>query len=93
MKLLSIGNEGQVSDSVIDHLIHGRPLPPLCLPSPIQMELEASGTVLRGYQKEGIAWMHFVRSVKLNGALCDDMGIGKTLQALVAAAMAPSEKT
>jgi len=79
------------SNTVIDHLIHGEPLPSLQLPNHIQACLGESGTTLRGYQQEGIAWMHFLQSVKLNGALCDDMGVGKSLQALIGIAIAHSE--
>ena len=80
------------SNKVIDHLIHGEPLPTLQLPNHIQACLGESGTTLRGYQQEGIAWMHFLQSVKLNGALCDDMGVGKSLQALIVIALAHSEQ-
>lgn len=38
---------------------------------------------LRGYQKEGINWMTFLRRFGLHGILADDMGLGKTIQALV----------
>ncbi|MCX6968141.1 MAG: SNF2-related protein [Verrucomicrobia bacterium] len=39
-------------------------------------------TVLRGYQKHGAAWLHFLGANGLGGILADDMGLGKTLQAL-----------
>lgn len=38
--------------------------------------------VLRGYQKQGTAWLSFLASNGLGGLLADDMGLGKTLQAL-----------
>ena len=76
------------SDKVIDHLIHGEPLPPLRLPRQIQACLDNSCTSLRGYQQEGVSWLHFLQSVNLNGALCDDMGVGKSLQALIGIALA-----
>lgn len=79
------------SEKVIDHLIHGEPLPTLSLPSSIQACLDRSGVILRPYQHEGIAWMHFLQSVHLSGALCDDMGLGKTLQALIGIAVAHTE--
>jgi hypothetical protein len=75
------------SGRVIDHLIHGKPLPPCVLPAPIVKELISAGVSLREYQMEGISWLRFLQQVKLNGALCDDMGLGKTLQALVAVAL------
>jgi SNF2 family DNA or RNA helicase len=37
---------------------------------------------LRDYQKEGVAWMQFLREYHLAGILADDMGLGKTLQTL-----------
>jgi superfamily II DNA or RNA helicase len=48
------------------------PLPPLG-------GLEA---VLRPYQKEGVAWLHFLRANGFGGVLADEMGLGKTLQVL-----------
>ncbi len=38
--------------------------------------------VLRPYQKEGVAWLHFLRTNGLGGILADEMGLGKTLQVL-----------
>ncbi len=40
------------------------------------------GLELRSYQKEGLAWLQFLRGQKLSGILADDMGLGKTAQAL-----------
>lgn len=37
---------------------------------------------LRGYQREGLGWMHFLRSFGFGGCLADDMGLGKTIQVL-----------
>lgn len=37
---------------------------------------------LRGYQRQGLAWLQFLRAQKLAGVLADDMGLGKTLQTL-----------
>ncbi|MFZ6720693.1 SNF2-related protein [Undibacterium sp. Ji49W] len=37
---------------------------------------------LRDYQKEGVAWMQFLREYQLAGILADDMGLGKTIQTL-----------
>jgi len=37
---------------------------------------------LRGYQKEGLAWMRMLSEYKLGGCLADDMGLGKTVQVL-----------
>ena len=38
--------------------------------------------VLRPYQKEGVAWLHFLRENGFGGILADEMGLGKTLQTL-----------
>jgi SNF2 family DNA or RNA helicase len=37
---------------------------------------------LRPYQKEGLAWLQFLREQNLSGILADDMGLGKTAQTL-----------
>ena len=39
-------------------------------------------TVLRPYQKEGVAWLAFLRANGFGGILADEMGLGKTLQVL-----------
>jgi superfamily II DNA or RNA helicase len=38
--------------------------------------------VLRGYQREGLGWLEFLREFGLSGCLADDMGLGKTVQVL-----------
>lgn len=57
------------SEKVIDHLIHGKPLPPCILPDLIMEELNEAGISLRDYQMEGIAWLRFLQQVRLNGIL------------------------
>ena len=37
---------------------------------------------LRDYQREGLVWLHFLRSFGFGGCLADDMGRGKTVQVL-----------
>ncbi|MBI5864694.1 MAG: helicase SNF2, partial [Planctomycetes bacterium] len=37
---------------------------------------------LRGYQKAGLGWLHFLRDFRWGGCLADDMGLGKTVQVL-----------
>lgn len=37
---------------------------------------------LRAYQRQGLAWMQFLREHELSGVLADDMGLGKTIQTL-----------
>lgn len=44
--------------------------------------LGALENVLRPYQKQGVAWLHFLRANGFGGILADEMGLGKTLQAL-----------
>jgi SNF2 family DNA or RNA helicase len=38
--------------------------------------------VLRPYQKQGVAWLRFLRDHGFGGILADEMGLGKTLQTL-----------
>ncbi len=38
--------------------------------------------VLRPYQKQGVAWLQFLRENSFGGILADEMGLGKTLQTL-----------
>ncbi len=38
--------------------------------------------VLRPYQKQGVAWLRFLRENDFGGILADEMGLGKTLQTL-----------
>jgi SNF2 family DNA or RNA helicase len=63
------------SDDVIDHLIHGKPLPICTFPDRLQNVIERNGIKLRNYQIDGISWLKFLQDVKLHGALCDDMGL------------------
>ncbi|NCT68818.1 MAG: DEAD/DEAH box helicase [Rhodanobacteraceae bacterium] len=37
---------------------------------------------LRGYQRDGLAWLGFLADAGLGGILADDMGLGKTVQVL-----------
>jgi superfamily II DNA or RNA helicase len=39
-------------------------------------------SVLRPYQKDGAAWLHFLRAHGFGGVLADEMGLGKTAQVL-----------
>jgi len=38
--------------------------------------------VLRPYQRQGVAWLRFLRDNQFGGILADEMGLGKTLQTL-----------
>ncbi|MBM3850738.1 MAG: DEAD/DEAH box helicase [Verrucomicrobia bacterium] len=44
--------------------------------------LGALETVLRPYQRQGVAWIGFLRDNGFGGVLADEMGLGKTLQVL-----------
>jgi superfamily II DNA or RNA helicase len=51
----------------------------------IKLEPPVLGTlesVLRPYQKDGVAWLAFLRANGFGGILADEMGLGKTLQIL-----------
>jgi SNF2-related domain/Helicase conserved C-terminal domain len=49
--------------------------------APAEQPAGFQGT-LRGYQREGLGWMHFLRQFSFGGCLADDMGVGKTAQVL-----------
>jgi len=49
--------------------------------TPVEPTDTFQGT-LRPYQKEGLAWLQYLRAHDLAGILADDMGLGKTAQAL-----------
>lgn len=49
------------------------------LECPVLGDLES---VLRPYQKQGVAWFRFLRENGFGGILADEMGLGKTLQTL-----------
>lgn len=44
--------------------------------------LGALESVLRPYQRHGVAWLGFLRANSFGGVLADEMGLGKTLQVL-----------
>lgn len=46
------------------------------------MEPAGFGGQLRPYQREGLAWLQFLREYEFGGVLADDMGLGKTVQVL-----------
>ncbi len=50
-------------------------------PAKLPRDLTAN---LRGYQRQGVDWLCFVRDAGMGAMLADDMGLGKTLQALCA---------
>ncbi|MBS0634086.1 MAG: DEAD/DEAH box helicase [Verrucomicrobia bacterium] len=46
------------------------------------IELSSLTSDLRPYQKNGVEWLWFLYQNDLSGLLCDDMGVGKTHQAM-----------
>ncbi len=46
------------------------------------LELGHLETVLRPYQREGVAWLGKLSELRMGGILADDMGLGKTVQTL-----------
>ncbi len=52
------------------------------LPTLDSPEPEGFGTILRSYQRYGLAWLDAVDRAGLGGLLADDMGLGKTIQTL-----------
>jgi superfamily II DNA or RNA helicase len=47
-----------------------------------RQELASFVGELRPYQREGLAWLHFLDDFGFGGCLADDMGLGKTVQVL-----------
>ncbi len=47
---------------------------------------------LRGYQQDGLQWLHYLHSLQLGACLADDMGLGKTVQLLAFLAALHTEK-
>lgn len=45
-------------------------------------DLGPLNSVLRDYQKSGVAWLQFLRANAFGGVLADEMGLGKTVQIL-----------
>jgi superfamily II DNA or RNA helicase len=54
--------------------------------------LGALESVLRPYQKQGVAWLGFLRANGFGGILADEMGLGKTLQVLAHLAILPPNR-
>jgi superfamily II DNA or RNA helicase len=60
----------------------------------VQLNCPALGLlepILRPYQKQGVAWLRFLRDQQFGGVLADEMGLGKTLQVLTHLTVARSE--
>lgn len=72
-----------VADGWLGELLSGRAdrrLEPVVEPA-------SFGTVLRPYQRRGLAWLSFMDSLNIGGCLADDMGLGKTVQVLALEAL------
>ena len=61
--------------ALVGQLAAAGQLPEVAPPTGLQAEL-------RPYQRQGLAWLQFLRQHQLGGVLADDMGLGKTLQTL-----------
>ncbi len=66
---------GEWINSVVNNLIH-----------PDRIEAISCGenfhAQLRSYQKSGLNWLHFMKTLGLGACLADDMGLGKTIQVI-----------
>ncbi|MBE7538918.1 MAG: DEAD/DEAH box helicase [Opitutaceae bacterium] len=62
----------------------------LSLLQPVQLR-EPLDSLLRPYQRLGVAWLTHLRRHQLAGILADEMGLGKTLQALATLSSAVEE--
>lgn len=59
----------------LHQLLDGSKVDQYQIPVPIKAEL-------RKYQQDGVNWLAFLAKYQLHGILCDDMGLGKSLQSL-----------
>lgn len=72
---LNIVNPPQDWKNYADNQNRQKALQPVPLDEPLV-------SILRPYQKEGVAWLRFLEANRLGGILADEMGLGKTLQTL-----------
>ncbi|KAJ9125341.1 hypothetical protein QFC22_000301 [Naganishia vaughanmartiniae] len=59
----------------LKQLMNNRKVDPYVIPVNIKAEL-------RPYQRDGVSWLAFLAKYQLHGILCDDMGLGKSLQTI-----------
>ncbi|KAJ9102250.1 hypothetical protein QFC19_004795 [Naganishia cerealis] len=59
----------------LKQLMNNRKVDPYVIPVHIKAEL-------RPYQRDGVSWLAFLAKYQLHGILCDDMGLGKSLQTI-----------
>jgi SNF2 family DNA or RNA helicase len=50
--------------------------------SSLPLDLSGFNATLRPYQERGVEWLWYLYLAGLSGLLCDDMGVGKTYQAM-----------
>ena len=79
-------NSNEDYKNIIKELKEKTPVEPIEIPKGVDH-------ILRGYQKEGIYWMHFLKKYGFGGILADEMGLGKTIQTLAILAMNKDEGT
>jgi len=61
--------------------------------APDAPDLSHTNLNLRDYQQLGYSWLYFLKSFGLGGLLCDQMGLGKTHQAMALIAAIAAEKS
>jgi superfamily II DNA or RNA helicase len=79
---------GAVDDKGISGMSHGQWLQTVFTKlhhpteiGPVKTSKTFSAT-LRGYQQDGLKWLHYLHRLQLGACLADDMGLGKTVQLL-----------
>ncbi|MDD3051189.1 MAG: SNF2-related protein [Candidatus Cloacimonetes bacterium] len=79
-KLLNSINSKSVSrDNIIDEILTSLKERQLSAESPIPIKISS---ILRTYQKRGFQWIKMLERFSFSGLLADDMGLGKSVQAL-----------
>lgn len=75
---IHIETEGEQSreafKQILEKLLQQKP--------PVEVQLSSLKSELRPYQRHGVDWLWYLYQNNLSGLLCDDMGVGKTHQAM-----------
>lgn len=66
---------GKWIDSIMNKLTHPDSIEPVDCGENFQANL-------RSYQKNGLSWLHYMKTLRLGACLADDMGLGKTIQVI-----------
>lgn len=82
-ELAADGSVEMETDELVDRLLRLRRENPNGVAFTPVENLPDLPVVPRAYQREGLAWLDFLRKYDLSGILADDMGLGKTMQVLV----------